>query len=78
MLKSEESEKENTLPLTTAQETKESTVPFAKSCILGSSVCNCVSVHPHIILAVRAITNKTKDTIMLSVGFEAIAKRCFS
>ena len=30
------------------------------------------------ILAVRAITSKTKDTIVLSVEFEAIIKSCFS
>ena len=32
----------------------------------------CLSVSPHAILAVRAITSKTKDTIVLSVEFEAI------
>ena len=40
-------------------------------------VCVCVSVSPHAILGVRAITSKTKDTIVLSVEFEAIVKRCF-
>jgi len=40
------------------------------------SVCLCVS--PHAILAVRAITSKTKDTIVLSVEFEAIVKWQFS
>ena len=32
---------------------------------------------PHAILAVRAITSKTKDTIVLSVEFEAIIKKAF-
>ena len=41
-------------------------------------VCVCVSVSPHAILVVRAITSKTKDTIVLSVEFEAIIKRRFS
>ena len=35
------------------------------------SVCLC----PHAILAVRTITSKPKDTIVLSVEFEAIVKR---
>ena len=35
--------------------------------------CVCLSVSPHAILAVRAITSKT--TIVLSVEFEAIVKR---
>ena len=38
----------------------------------------CVSVSPHTILVVRAITSKTKDTIVLSVEFEAFIKRRFS
>ena len=38
-------------------------------------VCVCLSVRPHAILAVRVITSKTKDTIVLSIGFEAIVKR---
>ena len=38
----------------------------------------CLSVCPHAILAVRAITSKTKDTIMFSVKFEAIINRHFS
>ena len=37
-----------------------------------------MSVSLHAILAVRAITSKTKDTIVLSVKFEAILKRHFS
>ena len=41
-------------------------------------VCVCVSVSPHAILAVRAITSKTKDTNVLSVEFEAIMKKPFS
>ena len=41
-------------------------------------LCVCLSVSPHAILAVRAITSKTKDTIVLSVKFEAIIKRSFS
>ena len=41
-------------------------------------VCVCVSVSPHAILAVRAITSKTKDTIVFNVEFEAIVKRHFS
>ena len=45
----------------------------------GYSSCPvCVSVCPHAILAVHAITSKTKDTIVLSVKFEAIMKRRFS
>ena len=36
----------------------------------------CVCVCPHAILAVCVITSKTKDTIVLSVEFEAIVKRC--
>ena len=44
----------------------------------GYSSCPvCVSVCPQAILAVRAITNKTKDTIVLSVEFEAITKKVF-
>ena len=46
--------------------------------VLCVCLCVCVSVHPHAILAVRIITSKTKDTIMLSVEFEAIVKRRFS
>ena len=38
----------------------------------------CLSVSPHAVLAVRAITSKTKDTIVLSVKFEAIVKWRFS
>jgi len=41
-------------------------------------VCVCVSVSPHANLAVHVITSKTKDTIVLSVEFEAIRKRRFS
>ena len=37
----------------------------------------CLSVCPHAILAVHAITSKTKDTIVLSVKFEAIVKKVF-
>ena len=37
----------------------------------------CLSVSPHAILAVRAITSKTKDTIVLSVECEAIIKAFF-
>ena len=45
----------------------------------GYSSCPvCVCVCPHAILAVRAITSKTKDTIVLGVKFEAIVKRRFS
>ena len=40
-------------------------------------VCVCVSVRPHAILAVRVITSKIKDTIMLNVRFEAIVKKAF-
>ena len=40
-------------------------------------VCVCVSVSPHVILAVHAITSKTKDAIMLSIKFEAFVKRRF-
>ena len=40
-------------------------------------VCVCLSVSPQAILAVRTITSKTKDTIVLSVEFEAIIKRRF-
>jgi len=46
------------------------------SCPVCVSVCLCVS--PHAILVVRAITSKTKDTIVLSVEFEAIVKWHFS
>jgi len=46
------------------------------SCPVCVSVC--LSVSPHAILEVRAITSKTKDTIILSVEFEAIVKRHFS
>ena len=41
------------------------------------SVCLSVCLSPHAILAVRAITSKTKDTIVLSVEFEAIIKKVF-
>jgi len=45
----------------------------------GYSSCPvCLFVSPHAILAVRAITSKTEDTIVLSVEFEAIVKRRFS
>ena len=30
---------------------------------MGVGVCVCLSVNPHAILAVRAITSKTKDSI---------------
>ena len=48
-LKSEESEKENALPLTAAQETKQTTMPFAPPHVPGepgSSVCNTSSSLP--------------------------------
>ena len=35
-------------------------------------VCVCLSVSLHAILAVHAIISKTKDTIVLSIEFEAI------
>jgi len=38
----------------------------------------CLSVSPHALLEVRTITSKTKDTIVLSVEFEAIVKWRFS
>ena len=38
-------------------------------------MCVCVCVHA--ILAVRAITSKTKDIVVLSVEFEAIVKKAF-
>ena len=41
-------------------------------------VCVCLSVSLHTILVVHAITSKTKDTIVLSVKFEAIVKWRFS
>ena len=41
-------------------------------------LCVCLSVSPHAILAVRTITSKSKDTIVLSVEFEAIVKSRFS
>ena len=41
-------------------------------------VCVCVCVCPHAILAVRVITSKTKDTIVLSIEFKAILMRRFS
>ena len=47
--------------------------PRGRACL---SVC--LSVRLHAILTVRAITSKTKDTIMLSVEFEAFVKRRFS
>jgi len=49
------------------------------SCPLCVCVCLsvCVCVSPHAILAVRAITSKTKDTIVLSVKYEAIKKAFF-
>ena len=50
----------------------------ARVTVVVLCVCVCLSVSPHAILAVRAITSKTKDTIVLSVKFEAIIKRCFS
>ena len=37
---------------------------------VGVGVCVCLSVNLHAILAVRAITSKTKDSIVLSVEFE--------
>ena len=42
----------------------------------GYSSCP-VCVCPHVILAVCVITSKTKDTIVLSVEFEAIVKKVF-
>ena len=47
------------------------------SCPVCVCVCVCLSVNPHAILAVRTITSKTKDTIVLSIAFEAIIKRRF-
>ena len=47
------------------------------SCPMCVCVCVCVSVSPHAILAVHAITSKTKGTIVLSVEFEAIIKGVF-
>ena len=46
--------------------------------LLCVCVSVCLSVSPHAILAVRTITNKTKETIVLSVEFEAIKKDVFS
>ena len=46
------------------------------SCPVCVCVCVCVSVSPHAILAVHAITSKTKDTIVFSVEFEAIVGVC--
>ena len=34
-------------------------------------LCVCLSISPQAILAVRAITSKTKDAIVLNVEFEA-------
>ena len=45
--------------------------------VLCVCVCVSVSVSPHTILVVCANTSKTKDTIMLSVEFEAIIKAFF-
>ena len=52
----------------------------ARVTVVALCVCLsvCLSVSPHAILAVRAITRKTKDTIVLSIKFEAIMKRHFS
>ena len=47
------------------------------SCPVCVCVCVCVRTRPHAILAVRAITSKTKDTIELSIEFEAIMKKAF-
>ena len=46
--------------------------------VLCTCLSVCLSVSPHTILAVRAITGKTEDTIVLSVEFEAIVKWRFS
>jgi len=46
--------------------------------VLCVCVCVCLFVSPHAILAVRAITSKTNDIIVLSIEFEAIVKRRFS
>ena len=43
----------------------------------NSCVCVCVCLSAHSILAVRAIKSIMKDTIVLSVIFVAILKRCF-
>ena len=40
-------------------------------------MCVCLSVFPQAILAVRAITSKTKDTIVLSVEFGVSIERHF-
>ena len=45
--------------------------------VLCVCVCVCVSVSLQAILAIRAITSKTEDTIVLSVKFEAIIKVFF-
>ncbi len=51
------------------------------SCPVCVCVCVCLSVclsvSPHAILAVRAITSKTKDTIVLSVKFRGNCKMAF-
>ena len=49
----------------------------ARVTVVVLCVCVCLSVSPHAILAVCTITSKTKDTIVLSVEFEAIVKRHF-
>ena len=50
----------------------------ARATVVVLCVCMYVCLSEHAILAVRAVRSITKDAIMLSVGFAAILKRCFS
>ena len=50
----------------------------ARFAVVVSCVCLYVCLSAHAILAVRAIKNITKDTIVLSVRFAAILKWRFS
>ena len=50
----------------------------ARVTVVVSCVCVSVFLSAHGILAVRTIKSITRDTIVLSVRFAAIFKRCFS